>query len=81
MKRKLILVLCLVLLLVACSKKVDSNSDEEENDDRFISDIKHLSVTVITDTETGCNYIHTKRFDSGGLSPLYDSDGNIDCGN
>ncbi|WP_078598609.1 DUF6440 family protein [Evansella clarkii] len=72
MSQKLILIF-LLMLLPACASPTEGSEPASE---RFGVN----GTTIITDGETGCKYLFFKNGYGGGLSPLYDENGELYCG-
>lgn len=81
-KRQGLIVLLLVALLVSslcsCINKVETN--QEMYSERFVTEIADNSfgfttTYIITDKDTGVQYLYVFRGDSGGITPLLNSDG------
>lgn len=72
-----------VLLLVVLSCLLLSGCGSElEEGGRFVTvdtaqDVGDGHIYIIKDTETGVNYIYIKASYMSGISPLYDSNGEI----
>lgn len=70
---------------VEAAETVNNEKTGEEyfvaGNERFKTSSEMLKVHIVVDQETGCKYIYSNTRNTGGLSPLYDNDGNVDCGN
>lgn len=70
------LALVAALCLPGCTKGFDNTNKAEGTQiepKRFVSD--GPTCYVITDTETGVQYLFAKHFNGGGLAVLVDADG------
>lgn len=74
--KKILLIVSSVVMLSAC----DTASSEDTHEKERFSGIDTIGGgDVIIDEETGCKYLYVKVASSGGLSPLYNENGEIDC--
>lgn len=70
------LLLAVILLLMGCSTPAAAAPEEPESSPRFIvtehqrSANKLTQYAVVTDTETGVQYLYIKSGNSGGLTVL-----------
>lgn len=70
-----LLLLAVLLLLAGCSAPAAAAPEEPESSPRFIVEHSesHGSLThyvIVTDTETGVQYLYVKSGNSGGLTVL-----------
>lgn len=87
MNSKMILFILLLMttLLTACGGLDTGGSDDlksEENNyngERFKEEIESSGIMIVTDKETGCKYLFVKKGYGGGLSPLYNENGELYC--
>lgn len=77
MSQKLLLYTLFIVILSGCGSV--SETDFVINE-RFSGQSETSGTRIITDNETGCKYIFHKSSYSGGLSPLYDENGELYCG-
>lgn len=76
----LLLAALLSLVLCGCINKVETN--QETYNERFATEIADNSfgfttTYIITDKDTGVQYLYVFRGDSGGITPLLNSDGTL----
>ena len=78
-KKKLIAMAVVIFTLVAvmlssCSYNVRKYEDEQISNGRFIAN-ENLDGVVVTDTETGVQYLYVGYGYGGGMTVLVDEDG------
>lgn len=71
----LLLVVLSCLLLSGCGSGLEEGGRFVVVD--TVQEVYDGNVYIIKDTETGVNYIYTKASYISGISPLYDSNGEI----
>lgn len=77
--KKIFIITLIALILSACSSGSQDVVNQSENvDERFERD-SYIHPSIIIDTETGCKYLFMKSSNAGGLSPLYNEKGEMDC--
>lgn len=74
--KKIAIALLILITLTACAA---TSSESSGTQDRFSANSGSGDGKVITDENTGCKYLFFKVANAGGLSPLYKSNGEIDC--
>lgn len=78
-KKKLIALAVVIFALVAvmlssCAYNVKKSEDERISDGRFVAD-RNLQGVVVTDTETGVQYLFVAYGYGGGMTVLVDENG------
>lgn len=76
-KFDLFLVFCLVLLLTACGT---STEESKQMSERFTGSGSTSGIEIFKDEETDCKYMLYRTGYAMEISPLYKSNGEIDCG-
>lgn len=64
----------LALVLAGCTRGIEHTDERQFEDGRFVSD-SNISGYVVTDTETGVQYLYVGRGYGGGMTVLVDADG------
>jgi len=72
LKKTLSLTACVALLLFGCGTTTATTEEAL----RFAELSKYEQPQIITDTETGCEYLYIKGTHEGGLTILLDENGN-----
>lgn len=70
----------LSIVMISVTLSACGAPTQEVIDERFSGGSSISGIRVIADNETGCKYLFMKHGNSGGLSPLYKENGEIDCG-
>jgi len=78
-KKKLIAMAVVIFALVAvmlssCNYSVKKSEDERISDGRFVAN-RNLQGVVVTDTETGVQYLFVEYGYGGGMTVLVDENG------
>ena len=66
--------------IAGCSERAAAQEEENEEQYRFVISDRSInslfvSASIVTDTETGCQYLFVYYSGSAGLTPLVDADG------
>lgn len=80
--KKWLLIATALLLFVMGGCVNEAEPNQSTNNSRFTTEIADYeygftTAYIITDKDTGIQYLYIFRGDSGGLTPLLDSDGNV----
>lgn len=80
MRKILIGMALLTTILSGCQEEeTHGYSEDGASENRFEMGDSFNRTRIFEDTKTGCRYLFIKASNAGGLSPLYDENGNIDC--
>ena len=79
-KKKLVAIAVVIFALIAvmlcsCTYNVQKSEDEQIGDERFVADKAMEGSIIVTDTETGVQYLFVKHGYGGGLTVLVDENG------